>query len=137
MAAAGQGANSALESCKVLGSVLAEAGGDASRVPQLFTSARLADMHALNELDAKAYSFFRCAPGQLLRHAHGLGVRTLTLVVWLHCDLSVSLLTLPGNLLRYAFALLIQPKPHRLLRSTLFQVCVELACADDTASCCV
>lgn len=55
----GQGANSALESCKVLGSVLAEAGGDASRVPQLFTSARLADMHALNELDAKAYSFFR------------------------------------------------------------------------------
>uniref|UniRef100_A0A383WAT6 FAD-binding domain-containing protein n=1 Tax=Tetradesmus obliquus TaxID=3088 RepID=A0A383WAT6_TETOB len=55
----GQGANSALESCKVLGSVLAEAGGDASRVPQLFTSARLADMYALNELDAKAYSFFR------------------------------------------------------------------------------
>lgn len=24
-----------------------------------FTAARLADMHALNELDAKAYSFFR------------------------------------------------------------------------------
>jgi 2-polyprenyl-6-methoxyphenol hydroxylase-like FAD-dependent oxidoreductase len=59
--AAGQGANSALESCKVLGSVLAEAGGDVSQVPQRFTSARLADMHALNELDAKAYSFFRCA----------------------------------------------------------------------------
>jgi 2-polyprenyl-6-methoxyphenol hydroxylase-like FAD-dependent oxidoreductase len=59
--AAGQGANSALESCKVLGSVLAEAGGDVGQVPQRFTSARLADMHALNELDAKAYSFFRCA----------------------------------------------------------------------------
>jgi 2-polyprenyl-6-methoxyphenol hydroxylase-like FAD-dependent oxidoreductase len=60
LSAAGQGANSALESCKVLGSVLAEAGGDVSQVPQRFTAARLADMHALNELDAKAYSFFRC-----------------------------------------------------------------------------
>lgn len=31
----GQGANSALESCKVLGQVLQEAGGDVSRVPQM------------------------------------------------------------------------------------------------------
>lgn len=56
---AGQGANSALESCKVLGQVLQEAGGNVAEVPQRFTAARLEDMHALNELDAKAYSFFR------------------------------------------------------------------------------
>eukprot|EP00878_Enallax_costatus_P016055 GHUV01016834.1.p1 GENE.GHUV01016834.1~~GHUV01016834.1.p1 ORF type:complete len:473 (+),score=145.50 GHUV01016834.1:831-2249(+) len=55
----GQGANSALESCKVLGEVLQEAGGNLDKVPGAFTAARLADMHALNELDAKAYSFFR------------------------------------------------------------------------------
>lgn len=55
----GQGANSALESCKVLGEVLQEAQGDLDQVPGAFTAARLADMHALNELDAKAYSFFR------------------------------------------------------------------------------
>eukprot|EP00879_Flechtneria_rotunda_P010233 GHRR01010699.1.p1 GENE.GHRR01010699.1~~GHRR01010699.1.p1 ORF type:complete len:574 (+),score=201.61 GHRR01010699.1:88-1722(+) len=55
----GQGANSALESCEVLGSVLQQAGGQLDKVPQRFTAARLADMHALNELDAKAYSFFR------------------------------------------------------------------------------
>ncbi|KAF8072714.1 kmo [Scenedesmus sp. PABB004] len=55
----GQGANSALESCKVLGQVLAEAGGKLDEVPARFTAARLEDMHALNELDAKAYSFFR------------------------------------------------------------------------------
>lgn len=30
----GQGANSALESCKVLGQVLQEAGGDVEKVPQ-------------------------------------------------------------------------------------------------------
>lgn len=55
----GQGANSALESCKVLGEVLQQAGGHLQQVPHRFTAARLADMHALNELDAKAYSFFR------------------------------------------------------------------------------
>lgn len=31
----GQGANSALESCKVLGQVLQEAGGDLDQVPQM------------------------------------------------------------------------------------------------------
>lgn len=31
----GQGANSALESCKVLGQVLQEAGGDVAKVPQM------------------------------------------------------------------------------------------------------
>jgi 2-polyprenyl-6-methoxyphenol hydroxylase-like FAD-dependent oxidoreductase len=55
----GQGANSALESCKVLGQVLQQAGGNLDEVPARFNEARLADMHALNELDTKAYSFFR------------------------------------------------------------------------------
>lgn len=55
----GQGANSALESCLVLGDVLERAGGDVGRVPPLFSETRLADVHALNELDSKAYSFFR------------------------------------------------------------------------------
>jgi kynurenine 3-monooxygenase len=55
----GQGANSALESCRVLGAVLQTANGDVDAVPERFTAARLSDMHALNELDAKAYSFFR------------------------------------------------------------------------------
>jgi hypothetical protein len=31
----GQGCNSALESCKVLGQVLQEAGGDLDKVPQM------------------------------------------------------------------------------------------------------
>lgn len=57
----GQGANSALESCKVLGDVLQQAAGQLDEVPAMFTAARLADMHALYELDAKAYSFFRSA----------------------------------------------------------------------------
>lgn len=55
----GQGANSSLESAKVLGDVLVEAGGDVQQVPARFTATRLADVHALNELDEKAYSFFR------------------------------------------------------------------------------
>lgn len=55
-----QGANSALESCLVLDGVLAAAAGDLSKVPAAFTSARLADAHALQEVDRLAYSFFRC-----------------------------------------------------------------------------
>jgi 2-polyprenyl-6-methoxyphenol hydroxylase-like FAD-dependent oxidoreductase len=55
----GQGANSALESCLVLGQVLQAAQGKVEEVPQMFSQRRLEDVHALNELDAKAYSFFR------------------------------------------------------------------------------
>lgn len=55
----GQGANSALESCLVLGQVLAAAKGRVEEVPGMFSRRRLEDVHALNELDTKAYSFFR------------------------------------------------------------------------------
>lgn len=55
----GQGANSALESCKVLDDVLTAASGDLDSVPEAFTRARTADAHALYEIDRKAYSFFR------------------------------------------------------------------------------
>ncbi|KAG2495591.1 hypothetical protein HYH03_006191 [Edaphochlamys debaryana] len=55
----GQGANSALESCLVLNKCLTEAQGDLAKVPPAFDAARLADAHALCELDRKAYSFFR------------------------------------------------------------------------------
>jgi len=55
----GQGANSALESCLVLGQVLQAAKGKVEDVPGMFSRRRLEDVHALNELDAKAYSFFR------------------------------------------------------------------------------
>ncbi|PNH10362.1 Kynurenine 3-monooxygenase [Tetrabaena socialis] len=55
----GQGANSALESCLVLDKALTAANGDLDALPKKFSDSRLADAHALYELDRKAYSFFR------------------------------------------------------------------------------
>eukprot|EP00882_Tetradesmus_deserticola_P014896 GHRQ01015851.1.p1 GENE.GHRQ01015851.1~~GHRQ01015851.1.p1 ORF type:complete len:105 (+),score=32.68 GHRQ01015851.1:1606-1920(+) len=87
--AAGQGANSALESCKVLSAVLAQAAGDVSQVPQRFSASRLADMHALNELDAKAYSFFRCGRhgGAVILHEACWGPNSVLFCVRWLCSL--------------------------------------------------
>ncbi len=54
----GQGANSALESCKVLGDALAAAAGDLTALPGIYDKHRRADAHSLCEIDAKAFSFF-------------------------------------------------------------------------------
>jgi kynurenine 3-monooxygenase len=54
----GQGANSALESCKVLGAALGAAAGDLDALPAIYDKQRRADAHSLCDLDAKAFSFF-------------------------------------------------------------------------------
>lgn len=70
----GQGANSALESCAVLGAVVASLGAElasagqpspsavvaaaAAAVPAAFDAARRADAHALAALDEKAHALF-------------------------------------------------------------------------------
>lgn len=54
----GQGANSALESCLVLGRALERAQGDVESLPETFNKLRSPDTHALSELDAKAHSLF-------------------------------------------------------------------------------
>jgi kynurenine 3-monooxygenase len=55
----GQGANSSLESCYVLGKALDAARGDVKAVPEIFDQMRRPDAHALFEIDRKAFSFFR------------------------------------------------------------------------------
>jgi len=65
----GQGANSALESCRILDDVLT-AGVDAATgkpkdfegLPKAFSDARTADVHALFWIDSAAYSFFSKRP---------------------------------------------------------------------------
>lgn len=54
----GQGANSSLESCQVLGEALKACEGDLSKVPATFDEMRRPDVHGLYEIDRKA---FRCA----------------------------------------------------------------------------
>jgi len=54
----GQGANSSLESAKVLGHALRAAAGDLKAVPNTYDEMRRADAHGLYEIDRKAFSFF-------------------------------------------------------------------------------
>jgi len=65
----GQGANSALESCRVLDDTLtactdpSTGKGDPRLIPAAFSKERTADVHALWWIDAAAYSFFAKRPG--------------------------------------------------------------------------
>ncbi|MEW5313392.1 MAG: hypothetical protein WDW38_004963 [Sanguina aurantia] len=87
----GQGANSALESCRILDEVLTKCNGVVESVPPAFNTARLEDVHALYELDRKAFSFFaRRGPLdpdflQLLAHI-ALGTALSKLVPFLYGD---------------------------------------------------
>ncbi|KAF5842142.1 hypothetical protein DUNSADRAFT_9101 [Dunaliella salina] len=65
----GQGANSALESCRVLDDTLtactdpSTGKGEPQLIPAAFSKERKADVHALWWIDAAAYSFFAKRPG--------------------------------------------------------------------------
>ncbi|KAG1675257.1 hypothetical protein FOA52_016288 [Chlamydomonas sp. UWO 241] len=54
----GQGANSSLESCRVLGDALKESAGNVDALPAKFDTLRRPDVHGLYEIDCKAFSFF-------------------------------------------------------------------------------
>jgi hypothetical protein len=47
----GQGCNAALESARVLGEVLDAVGGDAGKLPEAYSRARLKEVHALQTLE--------------------------------------------------------------------------------------